>query len=197
MFNLSAMNKRIYYIVNAVTFYRTIAAPFLIFLIIYEQMGWFRWLLALSFFTDTIDGYLARRFKVVSIAGARLDSIGDDLTVIAGTIGMIAFKAAFLKQEIFLIILLWSLFALQTVLAFIKFGKMTSFHTYAAKAAAVLQGIFLILLFFLPNPVYELFYAAAFVTTFELTEEIIITLWLPKWKTNVKGLYWILRQKKP
>lgn len=176
------MNKRIYYIVNAVTFYRTIAAPFLIFLIIYEQMGWFRWLLALSFFTDTIDGYLARRFKVVSIAGARLDSIGDDLTVIAGTIGMIAFKAAFLKQEIFLIILLWSLFALQTVLAFIKFGKMTSFHTYAAKAAAVLQGIFLILLFFLPNPVYELFYAAAFVTTFELTEEIIITLWLPKWK---------------
>jgi phosphatidylglycerophosphate synthase len=190
------MNKRIYYIVNGVTFYRTIAAPLLIFLIIYNQMDWFKWLLAVSFFTDAIDGYLARRFKVTSIAGAKLDSIGDDLTVIAGTIGMIAFKSTFLKEEIFLIILLWSLFALQTVLAFIKFGKMTSFHTYAAKAAAILQGVFLILLFFLPDPLYVLFYAAAFVTAFELMEEIIITLWLPKWRTNVKGLYWILKAEK-
>jgi phosphatidylglycerophosphate synthase len=190
------MNKRIYYIVNGITFYRTLTAPLLIFLIIYQQMDWFKWLLALSFFTDAIDGFLARKFKVTSIAGAKLDSIGDDLTVIAGTIGMIAFKSAFLKEEIFVIILLWSLFALQTILAFIKFGKMTSFHTYAAKAAAVLQGVFLILLFFLPNPLCELFYAAAFVTAFELIEEIIITLWLSKWKTNVKGLYWILKAEK-
>ena len=190
------MNKRIYYIVNGITFYRTLTAPLLIFLIIYKQMDWFKWLLTLSFLTDAIDGFLARRFKVTSIAGARLDSIGDDLTVIAGTIGMIAFKSAFLKEEIFFIILLLSLFVLQTVLAFVKFGKMTSFHTYAAKAAAILQGVFLILLFFLPNPLYELFYAATFVTAFELMEEIIITFWLPKWRTNVKGLYWILKAEK-
>ena len=169
------MNKRIYYIVNGITFYRTLTAPLLIFLIIYKQMDWFKWLLTLSFLTDAIDGFLARKFKVTSIAGAKLDSIGDDLTVIAGTIGMIAFKSAFLKEEIFFIILLLSLFVLQTVLAFVKFGKMTSFHTYAAKAAAILQGVFLILLFFLPNPLYELFYAATFVTVFELIEEIIIT----------------------
>lgn len=190
------MNKRIYYIVNGITFYRTLTAPLLIFLIIYKQMDWFKWLLTLSFLTDAIDGFLARKFKVTSIAGAKLDSIGDDLTVIAGTIGMIAFKSAFLKEEIFFIILLLSLFVLQTVLAFVKFGKMTSFHTYAAKAAAILQGVFLILLFFLPNPLYELFYAATFVTAFELMEEIIITFWLPKWRTNVKGLYWILKAEK-
>ena len=190
------MNKRIYYIVNGITFYRTLTAPLLVFLIIYKQMDWFKWLLTLSFLTDAIDGFLARKFKVTSIAGAKLDSIGDDLTVIAGTIGMIAFKSAFLKEEIFFIILLLSLFVLQTVLAFVKFGKMTSFHTYAAKAAAILQGVFLILLFFLPNPLYELFYAATFVTAFELMEEIIITFWLPKWRTNVKGLYWILKAEK-
>ena len=159
-------------------------------------MDWFRWLLALSFFTDAIDGFLARKFKVTSIAGAKLDSIGDDLTVIAGTIGMIAFKPTFIKQEIFLLILLLPFFALQTVFAFIKYGKMTGFHTYAAKTAAILQGVFLILLFFLPNPLYELFYAATFVTAFELVEEIIITLWLPKWRTNVKGVYWILKAEK-
>lgn len=67
---------------------------------------------------------------------------------------------------------------------------------YAAKAAAVLQGVFLVLLFFLPNPLYELFYAATLVTAFELMEEIIVTFWLPKWRTNVKGLYWILKAEK-
>ena len=190
------MNKRIYYIVNGITFYRTLTAPLLVFLIIYKQMDWFKWLLTLSFLTDAIDGFLARKFKVTSIAGAKLDSIGDDLTVIAGTISMIAFKSDFLKEEISLIILLWFLFVLQTVLAFVKFGKMTSFHTYAAKAAAILQGVFLILLFFLPNPLYELFYAATFVTAFELMEEITIIFWLPKWRTNVKGLYWILKAEK-
>lgn len=190
------MNKRIYYIVNSITLYRTLTAPLLIVLIIYKQIDWFKWLLALSFFTDAIDGFLARKFKVASIAGAKLDSIGDDLTVIAGTVGMMVFKSAFLKEEIFLIIFLWSLFALQTVLALIKFGKMTSFHTYAAKAAAILQGVFFILLFFLPNPVFELFYVTIFVTAFELIEELIIILWLPKWRTNVKGLYWILKSRK-
>lgn len=188
------MNKRVYNLVNGITAYRTIASPLLVFLAFNKQMDWFKWLLALSFFTDAIDGYLARRFKVTSIAGARLDSIGDDLTVITGIIGMIVFKAAFFNQQRFLLILLLALFGLQTVFAFIKFRKMTSFHTYAAKAAAVLQGVFLILLFFLPNPLYSLFYVAVVVTAVELIEEIIMILLLPRWKSDVRGLYWIMKK---
>lgn len=190
------MNKRNKNIVNGITIYRIIAAPVLILLVIYDQMDWFKWLLVVSFFTDAIDGYLARRFNVTSIAGARLDSIGDDLTVLAGTIGMIVFKFSFLKQEMFLLIFLLSLFTVQTVLALVKYGKTTGFHTYAAKAAAVLQAIFLILLFFLPEPLYGLFYAAVILTAIQLIEEIIIILWLPEWETNVKGLYWINKRSK-
>ncbi len=188
------MNKRVYNLVNGITAYRIIAMPLLVFLVFNKQMDWFKWLLALSFFTDAIDGYLARRFKVVSIAGARLDSIGDDLTVIAGIIGMIVFKPAFFNQQSFLLILLLALFGLHTIFAFIKFKKMTSFHTYAAKAAAVLQGIFLILLFFLPNPLYNLFYIAMVVTAVELIEEIIMILLLPRRQSDVKGLYWIMKK---
>ena len=188
------MNKRNYYLVNGITAYRIITYPLLVLLVFNKQMDWYKWLLALSFFTDAIDGYLARKFKVASIAGARLDSIGDDLTVIAGIIGMIVFKQAFFKQQIFIFILLGSLFALQAVFAFIKYRKMTSFHTYAAKAAAVLQGIFLILLFFLPNPLYSLFYVSVIFTALELIEEIIIIFLLPQWKSDVKGLYWIMKK---
>ncbi len=190
------INKRNKNLVNGITIYRIIAAPLLIFLVVYDKMDYFKWLLAVSFFTDAIDGYLARRFNVTSIAGARLDSIGDDLTVLAGTIGLIIFKFSFLKQEMFLLIFLLALFIVQTVFALFKYGKMTGFHTYAAKTAAVLQGMFLILLFFLPEPLYGLFYAAVMITALQLVEEIIIIFWLPEWEANVKGLYWINKRSK-
>jgi len=104
--------------------------------------------LAISFFTDLIDGFLARKFKITSILGSRLDSIGDDLTVLSGIIGLFAFRFSFLKEEVWAMSLLLALFVAQNILAFIKYKKITSFHTYLAKTAAIFQGIFLILIFF-------------------------------------------------
>ena len=189
------MHRRSFYMVNGITLYRMIAAALLLVLIISRQPEIFKWLIAISFFTDAIDGYLARRFKVNSVGGAKLDSIADDLTIAVAIVGMIVFKPGFLRQEITIVILLLILFVLQTSLAFARYGKMSSFHTYSAKAAAIVQGIFLILLFFLDNPVYSLFYIAAGVTMIDLVEEIILVWMLPEWKTDVKGLYWILRKK--
>ena len=189
------MHRRSFYMVNGITLYRMIAAALLLVLIISRQPEIFKWLIAISFFTDAIDGYLARRFKVNSVWGAKLDSIADDLTIAVAIVGMIVFKPGFLRQEITIVILLLILFVLQTSLAFARYGKMSSFHTYSAKAAAIVQGIFLILLFFLDNPVYSLFYIAAGVTMIDLVEEIILVWMLPEWKTDVKGLYWILRKK--
>jgi cardiolipin synthase len=190
------MNKYSYYFVNGITLYRMITAPLLVFLIFSRQPDLFKWLLGLSFFTDAVDGWLARKFKVTSVLGAKLDSIADDLTIIAGIIGAIVLKPEFLKQELPLIILLLALFTLQVTLAFIRYGKISSFHTFSAKLAALLQGSFLILLFFLSEPVYILFYIAVFVTALDLVEEIILVLLLPQWETDVKGLYWVMKRKR-
>jgi phosphatidylglycerophosphate synthase len=188
------MQKQSYHIINGITVYRIIAAPFLVLLIIYDQVDIFKWLLALSFFTDAIDGYLARRYKVTSILGAKLDSIGDDLTVAAAMGGMIVFNPDFFLSQSPVFIGLLCLFAIQTVMAFIRYGKLTNFHTYGAKLAAVSQGVFLILFFFTSQPDMPLFYIAAIITGIELLEEIIIVLVLPQWKTNVKGLYWVIKE---
>ena len=190
------MHKRNYYLVNGITLYRVIAAPFLVFLIIDHRLDWFKWLLAISFFTDSIDGYLARRYKVVSVFGSRMDSIGDDLTIAAAVAGVIVLKPEFLKHEIIFVIILIALFTIQTILALIRYGKISSFHTYAAKLSAILQGVFLLLLFFLPEPVYVLFYITAIFTIFDLLEEIILVLLLPQWETNVKGLWWVMKRKR-
>jgi phosphatidylglycerophosphate synthase len=190
------MQKTSYYIVNGITLYRLVTAPILIFLAIYQQLQIFRVLLTVSFFTDAIDGYLARRYKVVSVMGAKLDSISDDFTVLAGIVGLVAFRRTFIQEEIIPIILLLGLFLLQLSLALFKFGKMTSFHTYGAKIAAVLQGCYLILQFFFTEPLYVLFYAALIVTALELIEEIMLVLILRRWRTDVKGVYWVLKSRK-
>lgn len=190
------MYKQSRYIVNGITWYRIIAAPILLVLIFTKQFDIFKWLLALSFFTDLIDGYLARKYKVVSIMGSRLDSVGDDLTVFAATIGLFVFESEFVRKEFIILIILFSLFVVQTVLALVRYKKISSFHTYFAKLAAILQGLFFILIFLLPEPLYFLFYLAAVVTGIELLEEIILVVLLSQWEANVKGLFWVLKRQK-
>ena len=188
-------HKQAWYIINGITLYRVIAAPFLLALLFTKQYDLFKWLLGVSFFTDLIDGYLARKFKVTSILGTRLDSIGDDLTVLVGLIALFVLKSEFIKQHIIIFVILLVLFLVQTTYAFIRYRKMTNFHTYLAKTAALLQGIFLILVFFTEEPILILFYAATIITMLELAEEIILVRMLPHWRANVKGVYWVLRNQ--
>ena len=188
-------HKQAWYIINGITLYRVIAAPFLLILLFTKHYDIFKWLLGVSFFTDLIDGYLARKFKVTSILGTRLDSIGDDLTVLVGLIALFVLKLEFIKRHVIIFIILLVLFLVQTTYAFIRYRKMTNFHTYLAKTAALLQGVFLILIFFSKEPSLILFYAATVVTMLELTEEIILVRMLPQWKANVKGVYWALKNK--
>ncbi len=185
-----------YKVVNAITIYRILAAPVLIFLIFTEQFDLFKWLLPFSFFTDLIDGFLARKYKVESILGSRLDSIGDDLTVLAAITGLILFDPDFIRKESFVLIFLFSLFLVQILCALIRYGRLTSFHTYLAKTAALFQGVFFILYFLFSQPLIVLFYAAAVITALDLIEEIIIVFLLPEWEANVKGIYWLNRRKK-
>lgn len=181
-------------IINGLTIYRIVAAPVLFILVFSHQLEIFKWLLALSFFTDAVDGFLARRYKIASILGARLDSIGDDLTVAAAMAGTIVLEPEFLRRELVLFLVLLAVFLVQNGISFIRFGKASSLHTYGAKIAAVMQGIFFLLLFFLANPVYFLFYIALAITALELIEEIIILLLMPKLESDVKGLYWVLKK---
>ena len=192
------MARQSYYMVNGITLYRLIAGPVLLLLILTRQPDIFKWLLAVSFFTDAIDGYLARKYEVVSVMGARLDSIADDVTVVVATIGLFVFKPAFINEVYVLLILLFVLFVIQVTLALVRYRKTTSFHTYLAKIAAICQGVFLILASFMPAPLYLLFYVAILVTALQLVEEIVMVLLLPEWETDIKGIYWLLkRRRKP
>lgn len=185
-----------YFAINAITLYRLVATPFLLYLILDGHFDLFKWFVAFSFFTDAIDGTLARKFKVVSILGAKMDSVADDLTVLVAMIGLYVFKPEFFKQHYIYFLILLGLFVLQFTMAMIRYRRFSSFHTWLAKLAAILQGSFLILMFFMPGPLMFLFYAAIAVTAIDLIEEIIIIFILPEWQTDVKGIYWVMKKRK-
>ena|ERR1043166_329655 len=188
--------RRSYYIVNGISIYRIAAAPLLVLLLLLHETDVFKWLLLLSFLTDALDGYLARKYRVTSIMGARLDSIGDDLTILVSILAMLMLKMDFIKTEIVTISIMLALYFGQNVVALIRYGQITSFHTWLAKAATILQAGFLVSAFFVSTPLYVIFYPAAYVTIVELIEELIMVFMLPVWKEDVRGLSQALRLKR-
>lgn len=182
-------------IINLITLYRIVTAPLLIVLIFTNHMELFKWLLLLSLLTDLFDGVLARKYKVTSLLGARLDSIGDDLTILIGITGVFYFRYEFMMEHLYFIVGLLMLHLVELIYALIKWGKMTTFHTIMAKISMFFQSMFVCAALFFQEASQLLFFSAVVVTTIDIIEEITLVAILKKWEANVKGIYWVLRRK--
>ncbi len=182
-------------IADWISAYRIIVAPIVFLLIFFSSKLVFATFLAISFFSDAIDGFIARRLKIVSSRGAFLDSVGDVMTVIVALIGLFWFEFNFVKAQAILLLIAIGLYFFQLGIAYWRYGKPSSFHTYSVKVAAVLQAFFLMGLFFF-SYIPWLFYITILLSIAEAVEEIILIFVLPKWESDVKGLYWVLRRKK-
>lgn len=175
--------------------YRVLALPLLLSLIILEERNLFAWFLLISYATDAIDGRLARSLRISSARGSQLDSLGDQLTLGVGLIGLLVFENAFIRQNLTLILIAFVPYLVQMVLAFRKYGKATAFHTYLAKLSALTQGIFILWLLFF-GPVYWLFYLMVGLSILETLEEISLIFMYDQWVKDVKGIYWALKDKR-
>ena len=177
------------------SFYRIFAFPFLIAIALFGNREFFSWALLISYSTDMIDGFLARRLNITSPRGSQLDSLGDQLTLLAGFIGLLCFEFDFIKDNFAVIIIPFLLYFVQMFIAFKKYGKATAFHTYLAKLSAVAQASFILWLLFF-GPVYWLFYFMIFIGIIETIEEIVLIFIYPRWVEGVKGYYWAMRDKR-
>lgn len=177
------------------SFYRIAAAPFLLLILWVGDREIFTWLLLVSYSTDAIDGFLARKLKITSARGSQLDFFGDQITFSVGLIGVLIFEYNFIKEHTFFIILVLVPYVIQMIIAFIKYGKATAFHTYLAKLSAVVQGVFILWLLFF-GPIYWLFYIMIVLGLLETIEEITLIFMYDNWVAGVKGIYWAIRDKR-
>lgn len=175
--------------------FRVLAAGVLLFLAFNDLRTAFSWLLVIGLITDALDGYIARKRNNTTEHGAHLDSAGDATIFLGAIIGVALFETSFFEQHLSLIVIAMGLYFLQLGLAFWRYGQSSSFHTYSAKTAAVVQGIFLVCTSFF-GPWEWLFYVAVIISVLETVEEIILIFLFRESVTNVKGLYWVLREGK-
>jgi CDP-diacylglycerol--glycerol-3-phosphate 3-phosphatidyltransferase len=189
----NSLSLKTFNIADYLSLYRFVAAPALILSIVFERRILTAILLLLSFTTDALDGYIARKKNIETSKGAKLDSIGDLITVLAGLAAFVVFESRYVTEHIAIIITAIGLFVFQITLSLIRFRKMSSFHTYLAKATAVILTVFLVITPIV-GPIDILFYLAFGAAIAEASEEIVITFILKKPEENVKGLYWLLKK---
>lgn len=177
------------------SFYRVLAVPLLAGLIWYGEREIFSWFLLISYCTDAIDGYLARKLNITSARGSQLDSFGDQITLVMGLIGLLIFENEFIKDNYVLILIAFIPYIIQIIIAFRKYGKATAFHTYLAKSSALIQGVFILSALFF-GPSYFLFYAMIIIGVLETVEEITLIFMYDVWVKDVKGIYWALKDSR-
>jgi len=187
--------EEIYTIPNFISFYRLIAFPFVLWLAISKNENAFAIFLIINLITDVLDGWIARTFKCETELGARLDSLADIGTYILAVWGVFVFKYADIEPHLVLFVIFISLFFITDIVSLVKFRKISSMHLYSWKIGGYLQGGFFIILF--SFGFYEYFFY--FIVTWgflAFIEHIIIQMILTEMKSNVKGLYWVLKEKR-
>jgi len=184
------------YLPNLLTAARILAVPVLVVLAAAGRETAFTWVLIPALLTDIADGLIARIFALESRLGAFLDSIADTLLLFASLYGIWSLHPEVITQHPVLCGLAAGLWALENVAALIRYGRLSSFHTYASKVAANLLGLFIGVLFvfgFYPS----MLYLAAGTSILSSLEELALLSVLREWRADVRGLWWVLREPRP
>jgi CDP-diacylglycerol--glycerol-3-phosphate 3-phosphatidyltransferase len=178
---------------NLLSGFRLIAAPFLLYLAWTGRPTLFLVLLSLSLLSDCVDGFIARKLENTSEFGTRLDSWGDLATYLTVPLCAWWLWPEILKREAPFVLLVVAAYVVPLVAGFVKFRRLPSYHTWGAKAGAVLMSVAVLILFVadMPWP----FRCAAAAQAAVACEEIAITLRLSEPRTNVPS-YWHLDGKK-
>lgn len=180
---------------NALSLARIFAAPVLVLLVIAGRERAFAWLLVVALLTDAIDGWMARGLHLESRVGARLDSIGDSAIWYAALAGIVGFHGGMLGAHRFFVGAIVAMWVLESALALRRYHRLSSFHTYASKAAGVLLSVYVGVLFVFGHQPWLLYLAGTSSIVANL-EEIVLLRTLPQWRTDVRGAWWVWRERR-
>lgn len=186
--------NRLFTIPNLLGFYRILAFPFILWLAISGKEDLFVIFIVINLLADVADGFIARRLNLVSEFGARLDSMADNLTYILAFIGVFVFKWDDFQPHVVSFLIFIGMLVLTVLVSLIKFGRFPSFHLYSTKAGGFIQGAFFMLLFTY-GFIEPLYYVMVVWGILAAIEHIAIQMVIPKMRSNVKGLYWVLKEK--
>lgn len=181
---------------NAISAARIVATPVLVLLALAGREDPFKWLLLAALLSDIVDGLIARSFGLTSALGTRLDTLADTLLWVAAIAGIWKFHPELVTEHGIVVAAVIGAWVTEHVVSLVRYGKLTSFHTYLVRISAYALGIFVMSLFLWGVQPSLLFFAAG-LSILGTIEELVIIALLPEWTANVRGLFWVLRERGP
>jgi len=185
--NDESSRPKLFSLPNFLSGFRLVAAPFLVYLAWTGHPNLFLVLLAISLFSDAIDGFIARKLNVASELGTRLDSWGDMATYLAVPICAWWLWPEIIKREMFFVLVVIGAYIAPLIAGFVKFKRLPSYHTWAAKGIAVVMSFSVIILF--AADITGFFRVAAILQALVACEEIAITIRVSEWQCNVPSFW--------
>ena len=171
---------------NLLSGLRLVLAPLLLYLAWTGQPTPFLVALVCSLLSDLFDGWFARRFDQATHLGTLLDSYGDLATYMTVPLCAWWLWPDLIRREAWYAAAVVTSYVFPIALGYLKYGRLTSYHTYGAKLSAVVVGASALLLFAGGPPLP--FRIATWVLVLAELEEIAITTILPDWRTNVPSI---------
>lgn len=178
---------------NLLTAFRLfVAAPLMLLLAIVGEREAFRWVLVASFFSDAIDGTVARWSGQTTRFGAMLDSWADVTAYSVIAISVVLLWPELVRAHGVSFATIVASFVAPGLAGLLKFRQFTSYHTWLVKlAVAATASALLVLLWGGPSwplPIAAVIAAAAAV------EEIAITCVLESPVSDLRNLAAARRQ---
>jgi phosphatidylglycerophosphate synthase len=181
---------------NALSLARIVCAPVLMLLAAAGEQSIYTWVLVPALLTDAADGWIARGFGLQSRLGARLDTLGDSLVWCAALAGLFAFQYDVLAAHRWLLSAVVAAWMLENVLAWRRYGRLSSFHTVLSKIAGVLLSVYIGVLFLFGHWNWLLWLAAS-ASLLASAEELWLLALLPQWRADVRGVWWLRSMRIP
>jgi CDP-diacylglycerol--glycerol-3-phosphate 3-phosphatidyltransferase len=172
---------------NALSALRLVLAPVLLWLAWTGRPTAFLVTLSVSLLSDLVDGWIARRFGQASPLGTLLDSWGDLATYLTVPLCAWWLWPELIRREWQYVAAVVTAYVFPIVLGYLKYGRLTAYHTIGAKLSAVVIGASALLLFVGGPPAP--FRIATVILVLAEAEEIAITTLLPEWRANVPSLW--------
>jgi len=159
---------RIYTLPNVITFFRFILAIFFIYYMILDEIKYALIIYTIAIASDSIDGFIARRYKQTSALGRKMDAFVDSILIISAFILLV-----FLKYIGLIMALVFILPRIITAIMLYVYSKKKFVTTKYAKLAAFFTYIAIILII-IESEINILYFCFALIYLFSILHWLVI-----------------------
>ncbi len=136
--------RQIFTLPNVMSFFRLCLIPLMVWLYCIEENYVFTgYIIIISGITDVLDGFIARKFNLISDLGKILDPIADKFTQLAVLICLVS-RFPWMLLPIVSMVVKETLVGITGFLAIQKSGKVTGAHWHGKVATVLLYGMMML-----------------------------------------------------